>query len=51
VPALPFFVDPRLLVTELAQPLPSIEVLIGLDVLLPLIFTLDGPARTFTLSY
>jgi hypothetical protein len=50
--ALPFFVDPRRLVTELAQPLPgSIEALIGLDVLLQLIFTLDGPARTFTLSY
>jgi hypothetical protein len=48
----PFFTVPQLIVTELDQPLPNnIEVLVGLDILLQLVFTLDGPARTFTLSY
>lgn len=50
--SLPFFVDPQLLVTELAEALPHpIEALIGLDVLLQLTVLLDGPARVFTLSY
>jgi hypothetical protein len=50
--ASPFFTDPLLIVTELHQALPAhIEVLVGLNVLLQLTLLLDGPGRTFTLSY
>lgn len=40
-----------LTVMELAQPIPKIDVLIGLDVLLTGKLLLDGPARQFTLDF
>jgi len=42
--------DPQLTVMELALPIPGIDVLIGLDVLLNGKLFLDGPARQFTLE-
>jgi len=44
-------VEPTLPVMELTTPLPTIEVLIGLDFLLGCKFLLDGPARQFTLEW
>jgi len=40
-----------LLVMELANPIPNVEVLIGLDILLDCRLLLDGPARRFTLDF
>lgn len=40
-----------LLVMELIDPIPGIEVLIGLDILLDCRLLLDGPARRFTLDF
>ncbi|HKI36345.1 MAG TPA: aspartyl protease family protein [Gemmataceae bacterium] len=42
---------PNLLVTELAVPLPNIDVLIGLDVLRQCLFVLNGPGDQFILGY
>ncbi len=36
---------------ELTTPLPVVEVLIGLDILLGCKFLLDGPARQFSLEF
>ncbi len=47
----PFFTGSHLQVTELGHAAPSVEVLVGLDVLLQGVLTLDGPARTFALSF
>ena len=49
-PQLPWLVQPDLLVMELPSALP-VDVLIGLDVLLGCKFSLDGPARCFTLDF
>ena len=38
-------------VMELANPIPGVEVLIGLDILLDCRLLLDGPARQFTLDF
>jgi hypothetical protein len=50
-PAGPELVIPTLAVMELTTPLPTIEVLIGLDFLLGCNFLLDGPARQFSLEF
>jgi hypothetical protein len=47
----PMLVRPNLLVTELATPLPNIDVLIGLDILSECLVVLDGPGRQFTLAF
>jgi hypothetical protein len=47
----PRLVESNLLVLELTTPLPKIEVLIGLDVLLGCRFALDGPGLQFTLEF
>jgi hypothetical protein len=39
-----------LLVMELTRPLPNVEVLIGLDILLGCLFLIEGPARRFSLG-
>jgi hypothetical protein len=49
-PAGPELVEPSLSVMALATPLPTAEVLIGLDFLLGCKFLLDGPARWFSLE-
>jgi hypothetical protein len=41
---------PDLLVTELAVPLPNVDVLIGLDVLRQSLFVLNGPGGQFILG-
>lgn len=40
-----------LIVMELINPIPDVDVLIGLDVLLDCRLLLDGPARQFTLEF
>jgi hypothetical protein len=40
-----------LTVMELANPIPDVEVLIGLDILLDCRLLLDGPGRQFTLDF
>jgi hypothetical protein len=40
-----------LIVMELADPIPDVEVLIGLDILLDCRLLLDGPGRQFTLDF
>jgi hypothetical protein len=50
-PGSPWLTEPDLLVMELAAVLPSVDVLIGLDVLLRYKLLLDGPARQFTLEF
>jgi hypothetical protein len=47
----PMFVCPTLLVTELATPLPDLDVLVGMDVVSACVVLIDGPARQFTLSF
>jgi hypothetical protein len=42
---------PDLEVMELPQPLPGVEVLIGMDILLHCKLLLDGPGRQFTLEF
>jgi len=49
-PHLPWFVQPDLLVMELPPGL-SVDVLIGMDVLLGCRMLLDGPARQLTLDF
>jgi hypothetical protein len=49
-PTLPWFTHPDLLVMEL-PPNPSVDVLIGMDVLLGCRMLVDGPARQFTLDF
>jgi hypothetical protein len=50
-PASPELVAPRLPVMELTVPLPTVQVLIGLDLLLGCKFLLDGPVKEFTLEW
>jgi hypothetical protein len=40
-----------LVVMEMPSPIPGVEVLIGLDILLDCKLVLDGPARRFTLAF
>jgi hypothetical protein len=40
-----------LIVMEVPSPIPGVEVLIGLDILLDCKMLLDGPARQFTLEF
>jgi hypothetical protein len=40
-----------LIVMEMPSPIPGVDVLIGLDVLLDCKLLLDGPARSFTLEF
>jgi hypothetical protein len=40
-----------LMVMELPSPIPGVDVLIGLDILLDCKMLLDGPARRFTLEF
>ncbi len=40
-----------LMVMELADPIPDVEVLIGLDILLDCRLLLDGPGQQFTLDF
>jgi hypothetical protein len=40
-----------LVVMELIKPIPNVEVLVGLDILLDCRLLLDGPARQFTLDF
>jgi hypothetical protein len=47
----PMLTREDLLVMELPHPIPGLEVLIGLDILLECKFTLDGPARQFSLDF
>ena len=47
----PMLTRESLLVMELADPIPGVDVLIGLDILLDCKFLLDGPARQFTLDF
>src|SRR6266545_273632 len=47
----PFFVEPTLLVTELATLLPDADVLTGRDVVLQWLLVLNGPSRLFTLAH
>lgn len=46
-----FLLDPQLTVMELAPPVPGVEVLLGLDVLLAGKLFLDGPARMFSVEF
>jgi hypothetical protein len=47
----PMYVRPYLLVTELATPLPNLEVLIGRDILAECLFQQDGPGANFLLAW
>ena len=47
----PMFSDPALLAMELPQPIPDVDVIVGLDVLLQCQLFIDGPARQFTLTF
>jgi hypothetical protein len=47
----PMLTRGNLVVMELADPIPDVEVLIGLDILLDCRLLLDGPARQFTLDF
>jgi hypothetical protein len=40
-----------LIIMELADPIPDVEVLVGLDILLDCRLLLDGPGRQFTLDF
>ena len=45
------YVRPTLLVMDLANPPPDLEVLIGMDVMSECVVLIDGPAQQFTLSF
>jgi hypothetical protein len=47
----PMLVRDQLIVMELTQALPNIDVLIGRDILNDCLFILDGPGRQFTLAF
>lgn len=47
----PKLILPDVLVMELPNPLPNLDVLIGLDVLLTTRLLLDGPRREFSLEF
>jgi Aspartyl protease len=49
-PGAPWLTVPTLTVMGLQAPLPTVEVLIGLDVLLTCQLFLDGPGQTFSLD-
>jgi len=44
-------VNPDVVVTELAQPLPNVEVLVGLDILRECLLIADWPGHRFTLAF
>jgi hypothetical protein len=50
-PTAPWLAHPLLHVMELPVPLPDIELLLGLDVLMGCKLLVDGPARQFTLEF
>ncbi|MBL8797492.1 MAG: hypothetical protein JNM56_26565 [Planctomycetia bacterium] len=50
-PNAPELVEPNLIVMELPAALPSIDVLIGLDLLMNCNFHLDGPGKQFSLQF
>lgn len=47
----PMLTRSNLLVMELIDPIPGVEVLIGMDILLDCRLLLDGPGRQFTLDF
>jgi hypothetical protein len=47
----PMLTQGNLIVMELTDPIPDVEVLIGLDILLDCRLVLDGPGRQFTLDF
>ena len=47
----PVLVQPDLVVMELSNPPPGVDVLIGMDILLDSRFLLDGPGRQFFLDW
>jgi hypothetical protein len=47
----PMLTRDTLRVMELSDPIPGVEVLIGLDILLACRVVLDGPGRQFTLDF
>jgi hypothetical protein len=47
----PMLTRQDLVVMEMPSPIPGVEVLIGLDILLDCKLLLDGPARWFTLEF
>lgn len=47
----PWLTHSDMLVIELATPLPDVDILIGLDILLTCKLHLDGPARRFMLEF
>jgi hypothetical protein len=47
----PMLTRPDLIVMELIDPIPDVEVLIGLDILLDCRLFLDGPGKQFTLDF
>ncbi len=47
----PMLIRPTLVVMEMPNPLPTIDVLVGMDILSDCILHSDGPARQFSLSF
>lgn len=47
----PLFTHPSLLVSEIANPIPPIDVLIGRDVILQCQLHVDGPGGAFSLTF
>ena len=47
----PMLTRPNLIVMELLDPIPDVDVLIGLDILLDCRLLVDGPGRQFTLDF
>jgi hypothetical protein len=47
----PWLTQSGLLAMEMPSPIPGVDVLIGLDILLDCKMLLDGPARQFTLEF
>jgi hypothetical protein len=47
----PMFTAPQMLATEVVNAPPGIEVLVGLDVILQGVFTVDGPKGFFTFAF
>lgn len=47
----PMLTRPDLLVMELLDPIPNVDVLIGLDILLDCRLLVDGPGRQFTIDF
>jgi hypothetical protein len=49
--AAPLLVVPRLRVTRLNVPIPDLDVLIGVDLILQFYLHIDGPGRAFTFTF